>query len=194
MLPRQLPLRNRGLSPIIQINLSGLKESFNKQWANSFPGGKSQEQGGTLVSDAAGNLSMVNTGGGSSGSFSPNLSVKSGDTVQGIFHTHPYDASEGNHTGVSLSGGDAAYLINQQQSVIMAQSGQDQFMYMRTAETPASIDAVKLNNAQNARIGQLLGQGASFSDASKTAAQETARKHGLAYYEGKDGVLSRKTP
>ncbi len=177
------------------INLSGMQNDFNTQWNNSFPSGVSQERGGTLVSDTSGNLSMVNVGGGTSGQFSPNLNVSSGKTVQGVFHTHPYDASEGGHTGVSLSGGDAAYAINNNHSVIVAQSGSNQFMYMRTAASPANVNAVQLNNAQNARIAELQTvNGKSFAEASRIAAKETAQANGLAYYEGSNGILQRVYP
>jgi hypothetical protein len=47
---------------------------------------------------------------------------------------------------------------------------------------------------QNARISQLTSAGQSFSEASKTAAQETAKTHGLAYYEGVGGVFNRVYP
>lgn len=93
-----------------------------------------------------------------------------------------------------MSGGDAAYLINNKQNLIIAQSGEEQFMYLRTGETPASVDHVALNNAQNARITQLISSGSDFSSASKTAAIETARNNGLAYYEGVGGVFKRVDP
>ena len=162
----------------------------------SFPGGKSKEQGGTIVADAKGNLSVQNLGGdgSTSGSFSPKLTLKdpSKFSVKGIFHTHPYDKSEGSYTGVSLSGGDAAYLINSGQNIIVAQSGEKQFAYVRTDKTPASVDAAKLNTDQNARIAELTGKGYTFPQASRTAAAETAKAYGLAYYEGIGGSLVRK--
>jgi type VI secretion system secreted protein VgrG len=177
-----------------EVNFSGMQSDFDKQWASSFPGGKSQEHGGTIVSDASGNLKLANMASGKSGSFSPNLNVSKGESVEGVFHTHPYDKVEGGYTGVSLSGGDAAYLINTKQNVIVAQSGNDQFMYVRTGATPASVDAVALNNSQNARIAELTTKGASFDAATRQAAQETAKSQGLAYYEGSGGVLKRVYP
>ncbi len=177
-----------------QFDMSGINKDFDQQWANSFPGGVSQEQGGTIVSNGAGKLKLINTAGGTSGSFSPNLSVGANERIEGIFHTHPYDLSEGGYTGVSLSGGDAGYLINGKQNLIVAQSGKEQFMYMRTDSTPDIVESVSLNDAQNSRIAELLGKGSSFSNASKIAAQETAKSLGLAYYEGSGGVFSRVYP
>jgi type VI secretion system secreted protein VgrG len=176
------------------INLSGMQNDFDEQWSNSFPNGVSEEHGGTFVSDASGNLSMVNPGGGEQGSFSPNLNVGADQTVQGVSHTHPYDASEGGYTGISMSGGDAGYVINNHQNIIVAQSGTDQFMYMRTDASPTNVDETKLNNDHNARIAQLIAGGKDFSEASKIAAKETAEAHGLAYYEGSNGILQRVYP
>lgn len=177
-----------------QLDMSAMNKDFDQQWANSFPGGVSQEQGGTIISDGTGKQKLINIAGGTSGSFSPNLSVGKNEKVEGIFHTHPYDQTEGGYTGVSLSGGDAGYLINGKQNLIVAQSGMEQFMYMRTDMTPDIVDLASLNNAQNDRIAELLGQGSSFSDASKIAAKETAKSLGLGYYEGRGGVFNRVYP
>jgi type VI secretion system secreted protein VgrG len=191
-----------------------LQKQFDQQWKDSFPGGKSQEHGGTMVRStkpapgagcdpAAGatkscpkapDISMVNAGNGlspSSGSFNPNRNVPADTTIVGVFHTHPYDASEGGDTDVSLSGGDAAYMINKGDPAIIAQSGDGQFMYLRTQETPANVDFTKLNDDQNARVSELVKGGKSFSEASQIAAKETAQKYKLAYYEGKNGTLRR---
>jgi hypothetical protein len=178
----------------LTVNMSQMQSGFQQQWDNSFPGGVSQEHGGTVVADTSGKMSMVNAGAGDQGSFSPNLTVGPDKRVGGIFHTHPYDSTEGGHTGVSLSGGDAAYMINKNHNFIIAQSGSDQFMYIRTANTPANVDFTALNDAQNARIGDLISTGHSFSDASKIAAKETAQNHGLAYYEGSNGLFTRVSP
>ena len=175
------------------INLSGMQSDFDSLWNNSFPGlGGATEHGGTIVSDASGNLSIVNTGAGTSTTFSPDLNVGPGQTAQGVFHTHPYNQGD---SGISLSGGDAAALINDGMSIEVVQSGSEQFMYMRTAESPAYVNADELNNTHNARIAQLqLENNMSFSDASKIAARETAQAYGLAYYEGSNGVLRRVYP
>lgn len=109
-------------------------------------------------------------------------------------HTHPYDKSECGHTGVSLSGGDAGYMINSKQNVIVTQSGDGQFMMMRTAETPATADYAKLNADQNARIAELQNGGMAFNAASEAAAKETANAYKLAYYKGTGGVLQRVVP
>lgn len=172
---------------------------FNNLWSQSFPAGKSKEQGGTLAFDKkTGTVSIQNLGGSgsTSGSFSPNntLNDPKKDAVLGAFHTHPYDKTEGSYTGVSLSGGDAAYMINEKHNLIVAQSGTKQFMYLRTAKTPAHVDFNALNDAQNARIGVLTSKGMDFAVASRQAASETATKYHLAYYEGSNGTLTRVNP
>jgi type VI secretion system secreted protein VgrG len=164
------------------------------QWGQSFPAGRSQEQGGTLVRDGTGNLQLVNTGGGTTGTFSPNRNVPAGNQTVRVFHTHPYDASEGGHTNVSLSGGDAGHMINHGDQVIVAQSGNGQYMFMRTDQTPANVDQAALDRQNNARIGQLMGTGQSFDQASRSAARETAQQNNLAYYEGQNGTLQRVQP
>ncbi|MET3496452.1 type VI secretion system Vgr family protein [Variovorax boronicumulans] len=181
-----------GMAPA-QVNFTEFNNDFAQQWNNSFPNGKAQEQASTLVSDKKGNVGLVNRVSGATGHAVPNLSVADDQQVLGPFHSHPLQ----NYTGVSLSGGDAGYLINNQHNVILAQSGADQFMYMRTAQTPAYVDSTLLNKAQNARIAQLMKEGTgtmSFPTATRVAARETAEKMNLAYYQGSGGVLNRVSP
>jgi type VI secretion system secreted protein VgrG len=85
-------------------------------------------------------------------------------------------------------------MINNKQNLIVAQSGQQQFMYLRTAETPGSVDYSVLSNSQNVRISELMDEGLDFSAASKQAAVETAKENGLAYYEGTGGIFNRVVP
>lgn len=54
--------------------------------------------------------------------------------------------------------------------------------------------ATTLDNAQNARTSELVGKGVDFSEATRQAAQETAQKYGLAYYQGTGGILDRVYP
>jgi hypothetical protein len=167
-----------------------VNDTLAKLWKNSFPDGKSQEQGGTIVQDKNGAVSVVNTGSGDSGTFSPNRNVGSDQTVIGICHTHPYDKSEGGYTGVSFSGADIAIAANQREPDYV-QSGDKQFMIMPTDETPNKLDYSKLNQEQNNRIGELVKGGKSLDEASRIAANETAKKYKMAYYEGSNGVLQR---
>jgi hypothetical protein len=166
-----------------------VNDSMQKAYKNSFPGGKSQENGGTLVKDDKGNIKVVNEGVGTTGTFSPNRTTGSGQTVIGTYHTHPYDASEGGHTGVSFSGADIAY-ANHYKEPIYVDAGTKQFMIMPTQETPAA-DSATLNTEWNKEYADLLKTGKSVPDASAEATNKIAKKYKMAYYEGKDGTLKR---
>src|SRR5581483_8286131 len=129
-----------------------INDSMAQLWKDSFPGGKSQEHGGTIVQDDKGNVSMVNTSNpGDTGSFSANRNVASNQKIIGTFHTHPYDESEGGYTGVSFSGADIANRINLREPSYV-QSGDKQFALFPTDDTPKSVDYNKLNKDQNDRI------------------------------------------
>ncbi len=187
-----------GMSPA-QVNLSDLNGEFTRRWNRSFPNDVPTEQANTLVADRKDNISLVNPVTGTSEHAVPDLDVPRGQRVLGVYHSHPKIVNGVVNTGVSLSGGDAGYLINKQQNVIIAQSGADQFMYMRTAQTPAHVDSDLLNKVQNARIDQLMKQPSatgpmSFPTATRIAARETAEKLNLAYYQGNGGVLDRVWP
>jgi uncharacterized Zn-binding protein involved in type VI secretion len=181
------------------INLSKMNGTFNELWGKSLPGGKSQEHGGTIVADANGNLAIVNTRGGTKGTFSPDFTVRPGQTVVGVFHTHPYAASEGGHTGISFSGTDAASLVNGSQyhpqySIDVLQSGEKQFAYLRTEKSPLEVGIGMTQSNHMARYGELRAQGVAPAAASQIAASDTATNLGLAYYEGRNGVLKRVNP
>lgn len=173
---------------------STVQGQFDQQWSNSFPGGSALEQGGTLVFDRkTGQIEMVNVGGLAStpGSFTPDYSIPADKQLVGVFHTHPYDSGA---TGVSFSGADVAVMINEDHNIIMAQSGDRQFVMMRTGETPANVNYTQLNNDQNARIQELVDGGMDFDAASSQAASELATELNLAYYEGTNGNLTRINP
>lgn len=111
--------------------------------------------------------------------------------------THPYAKNQlGQYpTGVSLSGGDAAALINTEGlNFIMAQSGDQQFMFLRTAKTPDRVDALGLSYRADKAIAKIVASGSSFSSASRTVAAKVAQEYGLAYYEGQNGNLKKVGP
>lgn len=193
-----LAMRPRPIDAPKKINLSPLQTTFDSLWGRSFPNGRSKEQGGVLVTDPAGKIGIVNSDGnsGTSGTFRPDFNVPAGVTIVGVMHTHPYDSKEGGYTGVSLSGGDVGNLVNDpKRKVSIAQSGNEQFMMLKTGATPTAVDSAAMNTATNARINALVADsGMSFSAASKQAARENAQKMGLAYYEGRNGVFKRVGP
>lgn len=192
-IPSEPPATSNDAQEIV-ILPTDINEQMRALWDQSFPGGRSQEFGGTLVRDADGNLLLINTGGGTAGTFQPNESVGPDHELIGVFHTHPYDETEGGATNVSLSGGDAAAFINGDNMVEIVQSGDGQFMYVRTGETPDNVDYNTLDNEQNQRVQELINGGESFDTASQIAARETAENNNMAYYEGREGVFRRVYP
>ena len=199
-LPRTTPKNCASAPQTIHIP-KNVNDKMNQQMKGSFPGGHSQERGGLIVADDKGNLSMINTAqkaSDTSGAFTPDRTVPDGYSKVGLFHTHPYDHTEhpfdpngpGGPTGVSFSGQDMAIAANESEPSYV-QSGDRQFLALPTEETPKNLDYQAVNDAQNQRIQDLVDEGKSVPQASRIAANETAQKYGMAYYQGKDGVLSR---
>jgi hypothetical protein len=172
-----------------------LQKEFDALWAQSFPGGKPREQGADVVSREDGTLEIQNIGGlgrGENG-FSPDLRLE--DPMDygliGVFHTHPYEHGV---TGGSLSGQDAGELINGRFNFVMAQSGDAQFLMLKTRRSLPRADPYDLFIKQNVRAAELQARGVSFARATSIAARETAQRLGLAYYEGTHGALRRVHP
>ena len=177
-----------------EVSFTSMQPQFDALWRQSFPGGKATEQGGTLRSQAPGVVRLTDLGGlgSSAGEFRPNLTINTPNGVlQGTFHTHPYD--EG-WTGMSLSGGDAASLVNGPEKFSIAQSGTSQFMFLKTDMTPSHVDFSSVKYAANFRLEQYMQNGWSHSEASTHVALELAKQYHFAYYEGSHGVLRRVYP
>jgi hypothetical protein len=177
------------------VDMSNMQDDFQRQWDNSFPRGVSQEHGGIIVSDSRGNLSMTNEVAGDSGSIAYDFTTAPNQNVVGTFHTHPYDSTEGGHVGVAHSGADMSNMINDpNRHVSIVQSGDKQFMLMKTADTPQNVDSAALNETHTKRLGELRRAGHDLSEASRIATKEAAAQNGLAYYEGQGGMFSRIVP
>jgi hypothetical protein len=178
-----------------QIRLpSSLEKVIVAEWKKSNPGNTSLEQGGTIVSDAKGNLSAQNLGGlgSTSGTFSINTTINepSKYNLVGSFHTHPY--GKNSYSGVSFSAADIGNLVNAtDQTLKIVKSGNREFALIRTSTTPNSVDVAQLTTQYNARVTELVGNGRSFQQATRIAAQEAATSVGLAYYQGSNGILNR---
>lgn len=155
----------------------------------SFPGGHSQEFAGTFVSDSSLRVDLINTHGGESGSSSHNYNIGKDQNLLGIFHTHPYDVSEGGYTGTSLSAGDFYDFSVKRKKLSFVQSGDAQFMLMRTGETVDGLTKDELENSyrQDFRPSRKLG----FGVATQNAAAAMAWRLGIAYYQGYGGLLNK---
>lgn len=161
----------------------------------SFPGGRSKEQGATIVADAAGRFSLQNIGGlgSTAGTFTPNVILKDPTKykVVGVFHTHPYDRTEGSMNGVAFSGGDVGALILTDTILSVVQSGPRLFVFVKTALSPALIDYDAAHESANNELSMRQAAGQTFQQASRIIAQGRALQYGLAYYQGRDGVATR---
>lgn len=181
-----------------------LNDGLADAWKDSFPNGRSQEQGGMLVQKGDGTLEFRRGAAGDSGSFSPNYGdLKDGETLIGLVHTHPYDATEGGHTDVSFSGADIANLVSRRDPMKMVQSGDGQFMVIRTQEFDARVNKLddagkqQLYDDMKADYQRVFNQDTdkhTFAERNDRAAESVAKKYDLAYYTGKNGSLNRKTP
>lgn len=162
----------------------------------SVPGGISRSQGGTIVTNPAGALMLINEGGlgATSASFTPDLKPDNPgrQQIRGTFLTLPFDGAEGAYTSMSIGGGGAAYLINSGQMMLLAQSGPRQFALVRTRMSPDSVNASQVLDAHEASLIRFAGAGHGLPKASRLAIAETARSLSLAYYEGSGGALTRR--
>jgi len=118
-----------------------LREAMEEAWKNSFPGGKSKEQGGVLYRNSDGTLGWVKATESTSGSTTiPYTKIPSGATALVGGHTHPYDASEGGHKGVMFSGPDVANLVTDPVSVKTIHAGDSYFVIAKTKEFEALVE------------------------------------------------------
>jgi hypothetical protein len=175
-----------------------LQNQFNVLWTQSFPGSGSLERGGTIMTDRRGNLSLQNIGGTASTwrDFHPDLVAKDPANYKpvGLFHTHPYAKSEGGYTGIAIDGADAGGLIDSPAKFCIAQSGEKQFMFVKTGATQPHVLQPQLKAEGQDDVNAEAAKGNNFADASTKAAVEIARKYGLAYYEGSHGHFTRVYP
>jgi len=171
---------------------------FQQLWLQSFPGHKPKERGGTLFADKDGGLHLQNIGGISSNAteMMPNLISRQPDRYRavGVFHTHPYGRNDGWATGVSFSGLDVAYLINQRLNIIVAQSGPRLFALVRTSISPTAINARFYHGFKTGALFAQIDKGSTPQQASRVVANAMAVENGLAYYQGSHQAVTRVYP
>lgn len=177
-----------------------VKKGMDDGWSKSFPGGRSQEQGGILVQKKDGTYEWRPGAAGTSGSFSPNYGdLRPGETLIAVGHTHPYDSTEGNYTNVSFSGQDLARLVFVDDRLAVVKSGEGWFVAARTAEFDALI-AGKTDDQKMALFDQMKqdwndtfnGAKGTFAERADAASAAVAAKYHLVYYTGKDGALTKR--
>src|SRR5262249_20148440 len=151
---------------------------LHKQLQQLMDTSQGSQLGGVLVRGPQGALLLVNaTSAGPLLSFVPNLKVESGQQVVGVFHTHPEPGG-----GVTFSAGDISAMVNGGAVVEIVQSGGDQFLLLRTQQTPKTVNEADVLRDYEIAMRPLLGQGKTVAQATQAAAVELAQKHRLAYY------------
>ncbi|MDE1145222.1 MAG: hypothetical protein PW843_01205 [Azospirillaceae bacterium] len=174
--------------------------------ANGAPPPKGQkewvvEQGATIVATKDGALEFQNIGGlprpasEKNREFLPDLKIKDPEnyTLVGTIHTHPYDSRL---TGVSFSGGDTETVMDYNINMSFLQSGEKQFLFLKTKQTPKAFNAKDIIKYQDERVHNLMKENKEMTEerASSIANYEAARDNNLAYYEGNHGKLYRNYP
>ena len=177
-----------------------LDEGMQKAWKGSLPGGRAQEQGGLLVQKADGTQEFRPGKAGTAGSFTTNYGdVKPDEKVVAAAHTHPYDKTEGLHTGVPFSGQDLSIAAMRPNEVHTVQSGDKQFAAVASKELRdrvATLDdagrkalRTEMKDKFNTALGAATGD---FPARVDEAVRTIAREYGIGYYAGTDGLLTRQ--
>ena len=170
-----------------QISHRALNPKF--QSAAGYSGRRGEEVDYTAVLRPDGREALVdkNYGSGSDSNTKIDRPYAAGE-----FHLHP--RVDGKAAGGSLSGRDAGALINSRSaSFIIAQDGPQQYMFVKTRETPSKVDG-EVPNDENRRRADFLHASMpdmSWVDATDQAARETASRFNLGYYRGQGGVFKR---
>ncbi len=179
---------------IVAIPLS-LDVAMDTAWSKSFPKGKSQEQGGVLVTDKQGDYVFHPGKAGTSGAFTPNRgSVKKNEKLVSIAHTHPYDKSEGGFTDVSFSGQDIALMAISPEKMSFVRSGDHDFLIARTTEFDALVKKAKNKDKLFKEIRKhwtdlFKGGTGSLPERARAATRATCLNYHLLLYEGDKGEL-----
>lgn len=175
-----------------------LKDKMNEAWRKSFKGGKSQEQGGILVRNSDGSLEWIMGKTGTSDDFMVNYGdIKSGQTLMGVGHTHPYN----DHDHSSFSGTDLARFVGQKEQFQIVQSENQLFLAERTQEFDNLVN--NLDSMVRYQIYLIIKiywdsiynfarKTNSFSDSVEIATRSTCLQFHLLYYSGNSGKLRKR--
>lgn len=175
-----------------------LVEGMKTAWAGSFPGGRSQEQGGILVKKADGTMEWRAGAAGNTGSFQVDYStVKAGETLVASGHTHPYDAWENGHTDVPFSGPDLGNmaLSARPEDMKFVRSGDTLFMVEKTQEFKDLVTS----KGEAALRGEMItawdtafaASSGTFAERNEAAVKAVAEKYHLEFYKGTGDTLNK---
>jgi hypothetical protein len=137
---------------------------------------------------------------GGSGSFMPNYGDRQVDEkLMAVGHTHPYAKDEGGHTNVTFGGPDLGKFLYSPEKMQMVQSGDGQFVSVRTAEFDKMVSGLDYYGKHDLAEKMQEEYAAILSDPddkrplperTRDATIAISRKYHLLYYEGKGGELA----
>lgn len=178
-----------------------MNDGLKKGWDGSFPGGRSQEQGGILVQNKDGSHQWKPAPAGNSGSIGMNYGdVGKDQKLVAAGHTHPYDKTEGNERNVAFSKQDMSRMVTAPESMHMVRSGDSQFMIAKSDEfnkrvaglddTGKAAMARDMNRTWQTTFDNTKG---TFQEKVDAAVRKVGSDYGLIYYRGgADGNLTRQ--
>jgi type VI secretion system secreted protein VgrG len=171
-------------------------------WADSFPGGTSQEQAGVLVQKADGTLAWRRVIDGVSGTLTGGTAsydyaklVGAGETLLAAAHTHPYDASEGGHKDVSFSGADLARMTSVPEPQHYLRAGDSLFMIAKTPDFEKLVTITgeaKLNGEMNKTWNDTFTAATgTIQVRAEAATKAVCHQYHLDYYKGTGETVSK---
>jgi hypothetical protein len=181
-----------------------LRAGLEYAWADSFPGGHSQEQAGVLVQKADGTQVWRRVVDGRTGSLTngtasfdyPKL-AGAGEKILAAAHTHPYDASEGGHKDVSFSGADLARMAMSSvpETQHYMRSGDTVFMVAETPDFQKLVTITgeaKLNAEMNKTWDDTFAAArGTIQERSEAATKTVCHQYHMDYYKGKGETLTQ---
>jgi hypothetical protein len=177
------------------MDASFITETYKSSTGSAQTYRKETEQAGTIVLDEKTRiLDVINKHPGQSGASSPDRDVPAGKKLLGTFHTHPYVSGV---TG-ALDAMDALDLINSNDIFMIAQSGREQFMFVKTSKSHLYKGGMQhLMDLASELLKETTYDDSfpfAFEAVSDRAARRVAKLCQLAYYKGRDGMLKRQFP
>lgn len=178
-----------------------LDKGMRDAWGDSFPGGHEQEQGGLFVRTPDGKYKWLRGSPGDDGSWPPNYEDLGDNTLLGLGHTHPYDAT----TFASFSDTDISFLFSNEagaERMMMVQSGKHQYVIARTKEfdamlatkTPREVRTMikEMQKLYDKTMTQAEDKGQDFENQIDAAVKAVSDKYQLVYYTGQTGNLQKR--
>jgi len=192
-------LSNPSLAPDVIRIPGAVTQAMHSAWATSFPGGRSapsREVGGVIVKQPDGNIvAKYVTIGTNARVLINRWDAKAGERIIGTYHTHPYSDvwPEGGYLGVAHSGDDFTYALVYREPTFV-EAGSKQFLLLPTEISPEHpVEAWDpLGSQFTEDLNKLtFDQGIPVPEAHIIVGKRYAKRYGIAFYEGVNGVFRR---